>query len=74
MIQQLFTGEGIVWMLRARIVLYLVLLLVYIISPVDIIPEALAGILGLLDDVVLALLVFVYLTILYRRTLANNEG
>ena len=42
--------------------------------PVDIIPEALAGILGLLDDVVLALLVFVYLTILYRRTLANNEG
>jgi len=72
MIRNFFTVSGLVVMLRLRIVLYLLLVLIYIISPFDIIPEAVTGLLGYLDDIAIAGVIVLYLTILFRQSLAND--
>ncbi|KAK3002297.1 hypothetical protein RJ639_021614 [Escallonia herrerae] len=43
-----------------------VLSAIYLISPVDIIPEAIFGIIGLLDDLVIVLVCFLHVAALYR--------
>ena len=45
--------------------------LAYLLSPLDLIPEAFFGIVGLIDDVAVLLLVALYLALLYRNVLAN---
>ena len=60
-------------MFRARIVLCVIAIIVYLISPLDILPEAVLGLLGLLDDLFVLLLVLVYMTIIYRQVVAQRE-
>ncbi|XP_077241414.1 uncharacterized protein LOC143881947 isoform X3 [Tasmannia lanceolata] len=48
--------------------------IIYVVSPVDIIPEGLFGILGLLDDLIIVLIVFFYLAALYQRALISRHG
>jgi len=45
--------------------------LLYLLSPLDLIPEAVFGIVGLLDDLVLFLLISMYLTFFFRQIMAN---
>jgi len=45
---------------------------IYIVSPLDIIPESAFGILGLLDDVFVMVLLAVYASVLYRRYVADQ--
>ena len=71
MFRNLFSVSGLVFMLRLRIFLYLILVVVYIVLPFDIIPEAVAGILGFLDDLAIAAVIILYLTVLFRNSLAN---
>ncbi|KAJ7520875.1 hypothetical protein O6H91_19G027200 [Diphasiastrum complanatum] len=59
---------------RTRIVLCLVLLMCYILSPLDILPESILGIIGLLDDLFVALIVLFYVAMLYRSTLLLQHG
>ena len=49
-----------------------VLLFVYIVSPVDIVPERVLGLLGLLDDILVLAAVFVFLLATVRRGLAER--
>lgn len=63
---------GLMYMLRIRIVLCFVAAIMYLISPLDMIPEAVFGILGLLDDVFVVLLLAIYVSMIYRRFLANR--
>lgn len=44
----------------------------YLISPLDMIPEAVFGILGLLDDMFVVFLLAIYVTVIYRRFLATR--
>lgn len=60
------------YMLRIRIVLCFIAAIMYLISPLDMIPEAIFGLLGLLDDIFVVILLAVYVTIIYRRFLANR--
>lgn len=60
------------YMLRIRIVLCFVAAIMYLISPLDMIPEAFFGALGLLDDLFVVLLLAVYVTMIYRRFLATR--
>ncbi|KAK2980907.1 hypothetical protein RJ640_013409 [Escallonia rubra] len=51
-----------------------VLSAIYLISPVDIIPEAIFGIIGLLDDLVIVLVCFLHVAALYRSVLLYRHG
>lgn len=72
MFRNFFSVSGLVIMLRLRIVMYLLIVVIYILSPFDIIPEAVLGILGFFDDIVIAAVIILYLTILFRQSLANQ--
>ncbi|CAN7937702.1 unnamed protein product, partial [Ixodes hexagonus] len=69
---EFFSVGGIMYMFRLRIVLCFVAAVMYLISPLDMIPEAIFGILGLLDDVFVVLLLAIYVTVIYRRFLATR--
>uniref|UniRef100_A0A5B7BU90 E3 ubiquitin-protein ligase RNF170 n=1 Tax=Davidia involucrata TaxID=16924 RepID=A0A5B7BU90_DAVIN len=60
--------------LRARIYLAMAVSAIYIVSPVDIIPEGVLGIIGLLDDIIIALICFLHVAALYRSVLLFRHG
>ncbi|KAL8225965.1 hypothetical protein R6Q57_018522 [Mikania cordata] len=62
------------FVIKARVYLALILTAIYVLSPVDIIPEALFGVLGLLDDVIIALIFFLHVGTLYRAILVGRYG
>ncbi|KAK6115503.1 hypothetical protein DH2020_007772 [Rehmannia glutinosa] len=47
---------------------------IYVISPVDIIPEGLLGIIGFLDDLIIIFICFLYVAALYRAVLLSRHG
>jgi len=61
-------------MFRARILLCLAAIVIYLVSPLDVLPEAVFGLIGLLDDLFVVLLVLVYMTIIYRQIVADRGG
>ncbi|XP_064477098.1 E3 ubiquitin-protein ligase RNF170-like isoform X1 [Ornithodoros turicata] len=67
---EFFSMGGLMYMFRLRIVLCFVAAIMYLVSPLDIIPEAVFGLLGLLDDMFVVLLLAIYVTVIYRRFLA----
>lgn len=67
------TGEGLTWVFRLRIYILGALAVVYLLSPFDIVPEAVFGIIGILDDIIILALFLLYAGILYRN-LVVDEG
>ena len=64
-------------MFRLRVVICFIVALLYFISPLDLIPEAVFGILGFLDDFFVLMLLTIYVSIIYRRLVtarAHAEG
>ncbi|KAI4331772.1 hypothetical protein L6164_016729 [Bauhinia variegata] len=55
--------------IRARVYIAMILSAVYIISPVDIIPEAILGVVGLVDDLLVVLICFLHVAAIYRSVL-----
>ncbi|EOY17359.1 PREDICTED: E3 ubiquitin-protein ligase RNF170 isoform X3 [Theobroma cacao] len=47
---------------------------IYIFSPIDIIPEAILGIVGLLDDLLIVLVCFLHVAAIYRSVLYYRHG
>ncbi|KAK9073475.1 hypothetical protein SSX86_007799 [Deinandra increscens subsp. villosa] len=62
------------FVIKARVYLALISTAIYVLSPVDIIPEALFGVLGLLDDFIIALIFFLHVGTLYRAILVGRYG
>ncbi|KAK7259910.1 hypothetical protein RIF29_25525 [Crotalaria pallida] len=60
--------------IRARVYIAMILSAVYIVSPIDIIPEGILGIVGLLDDLLIALICFLHVAALYRSVLYARHG
>lgn len=60
------------FMIRARVYLALSASALYIISPVDLIPEGILGLIGLLDDFLIALMCFLHVAALYRSFLVSG--
>lgn len=69
---EFFTLGGLMYMLRIRIVFCFIAAIMYLVSPLDIIPEAVFGLLGLLDDFLVILVIALYVSIIYRRFLATR--
>ncbi|XP_061732675.1 E3 ubiquitin-protein ligase RNF170 [Nerophis ophidion] len=70
--REMFSMGGLFWMFRIRIILCLVGALTYLASPLDILPEALFGLLGFMDDFFVILLFFIYISIMYREVVTQR--
>ncbi|XP_021760415.1 E3 ubiquitin-protein ligase RNF170-like [Chenopodium quinoa] len=62
------------FIIRARIYLAVFCSAIYVLSPVDIIPEGVLGIIGLVDDLILVLTCFLHVAALYRSVLVFRHG
>ncbi|KAH6759332.1 E3 ubiquitin-protein ligase RNF170-like protein [Perilla frutescens var. frutescens] len=60
--------------IRARVYLAMFVSAMYVISPVDFFPEALLGFIGLLDDLIVVFICFLYVAALYRAVLVTRHG
>ncbi|XP_008795581.1 E3 ubiquitin-protein ligase RNF170 [Phoenix dactylifera] len=60
--------------IRARMMFAMALSAIYVLSPVDILPEGVLGIVGLLDDFLFLLIVFLHLAAIYRSVLVYRHG
>ncbi|GLU06710.1 hypothetical protein SLE2022_237130 [Rubroshorea leprosula] len=60
--------------IRARVFIAMFLSAVYVLSPIDIIPEAILGVVGLLDDLLIVLICFLHVAALYRSVLYYRHG
>lgn len=67
-----FTADGIALLYRLHILLLLLLLVLYLFSPLDLIPEAVFGAVGLLDDIIILIAVAAYASQLYRHYVTNG--
>ena len=70
--RELFTVRGLILIRRLHLVLIVVLLLVYLILPLDLLPEAVFGVLGLLDDIIIIVGTLIYISLVYRTILAGR--
>ena len=70
--RELFTIRGLIIIRRLHLLLILVLIVVYIVSPLDLLPEAVFGVLGLLDDIIIIVGTLVYISLVYRALIAGQ--
>ncbi|KAK9162098.1 hypothetical protein Syun_003000 [Stephania yunnanensis] len=47
---------------------------IYVLSPIDIIPEGVLGFIGFVDDILVALFFFLHIAAIYRAVLLNRHG
>ncbi|XP_046406503.1 E3 ubiquitin-protein ligase RNF170 [Ischnura elegans] len=77
LIRRLFNelfSERPMLLFRLRIVLLLLCGTVYVFSPVDALPEAVYGILGFIDDILVVFFCIWYIVNVYRSIVASREG
>lgn len=60
--------------IRARVFLAMIGSFLYVLSPVDLIPEGILGIVGLMDDFIIILICFLHVAALYRSVLLFRHG
>lgn len=60
--------------IRARVYLAMAVSVIYVLSPVDIIPEGLLGLIGFLDDLIIIFMCFLHVAALYRAVLLSRHG
>ncbi|XP_051524038.1 E3 ubiquitin-protein ligase RNF170-like isoform X1 [Myxocyprinus asiaticus] len=70
--REMFSVGGLFWMFRIRILLCLMGALMYLVSPLDFIPEGVVGLLGFMDDFFVILLLFIYISIMYREVVTQR--
>ena len=70
--RELFSERGPFLIRKLYLGYALILLAMYLLSPFDIIPESVFGLLGYFDDFMLVLIGAVYLSFLYRTTLTER--
>lgn len=56
-------------LLQLRVIVLIIFTLLYWVLPVDLLPEALFGAVGLLDDAFVGLMLLLYCISIYRETL-----
>ena len=69
---ELFSVHGLVVVLRLRIVFWFAAAILYLVSPMDILPEAVFGVLGLLDDVLIFSIILIYIAEIYRQAVVRR--
>lgn len=71
----MLTKEGISFVIRQiKSTFYLFFLVLYCLSPIDIIPECIFGIFGLVDDLLVFFVVFLLISNFYYQNLCRNSS
>lgn len=70
---EMFTWRGIETITRFRFIVCVVTAVLYAIAPIDLIPEAILGLLGLIDDVVVIAFLLIQVSVVYRTVVANRD-
>lgn len=70
--RELFTIRGLVLIRQLHLAVIMLLILVYVFSPLDLLPEAVFGILGLIDDIVIIIGTLVYISLIYRLFITRH--
>uniref|UniRef100_A0A0N5ATN3 E3 ubiquitin-protein ligase RNF170 n=1 Tax=Syphacia muris TaxID=451379 RepID=A0A0N5ATN3_9BILA len=73
MLRFLFSINGIMTMFRIRVLFCLIGIFAYVIFPFDILPEAVYGIFGFIDDILVAIALMAYAIIMFRRLIADRH-
>lgn len=71
LIVYLFSGEGLHLAFQLRVGVLIMVWLIYLLSPLDLLPEAVFGLIGLLDDLLIFVLISMYLTFFFRQIMSN---
>ncbi|GJM97193.1 hypothetical protein PR202_ga14101 [Eleusine coracana subsp. coracana] len=69
-----FCGKSLLLPPPARMMMMVALSAIYVLSPVDFLPESVLGIVGFLDDLFIILIVFMHLAAVYRSLLVYRHG
>ena len=69
----LFNAEDLHLAFDVRCCFLSVVWLVYLLSPLDLLPEAVFGLIGLIDDLVIFLLITMYLTFFFRQIMSTMD-
>lgn len=64
-------GGGLPFSLKLYFLILVLLVVLYLLSPLDMIPELVFGVIGLIDDVLAVVLVLVYIMEQYRTFVVN---
>lgn len=70
---ELFTWRGIELMSKFRVIVCVITGFLYAITPIDLIPEAFLGLLGLIDDVIVIAFLLIQVSVVYRTVVVNRE-
>lgn len=70
---ELFTWDGLQWLYRLRIGLCMLFGVLYAIMPFDLLPEAMLGVIGLLDDVMVVAFILVQVSVIFRSHVAASQ-
>ncbi len=70
----LWTTEGLSWLFRMRIFAFFGVAFLYLLSPLDILPEAVFGIVGFIDDFLVAALLLLYVSNQFRNFISQYGG
>ena len=68
---EFFSTSGLMLLLRVRVVMCFCMAVLYLLLPFDLLPEAVYGTVGLLDDLFIVLALLTYVAVLYRWYLAE---
>ena len=73
LVLEIRSNRGLVSTLNPGLILFFLFLSMYVLSPIDAIPELSFGLLGYLDDVLLVLFFMVYFTSIFRQRLSQIQ-
>lgn len=71
--REFFTFRGLFIMVRVRLLFCLLFVFLYVLAPLDIIPEAVFGFFGLIDDALIILIILIYLNSLFRNVIHERS-
>ena len=72
MVRVLLTPQTLMVLARVRILVLLLSTALYLLSPLDIIPEAVFGVFGLIDDAVIAIVLLLIAISMFRQVMART--
>ncbi|CAA7400324.1 unnamed protein product [Spirodela intermedia] len=60
--------------IRTRMIIEVLLSFLYLVSPMDLLPEGVLGFVGFIDDIFVLLVAFLHLSVLYRSVLVSRHS
>ena len=70
----IWSGEGLHFAFQLRVAVLGLIWIAYFLSPLDLLPEALFGLIGLLDDLLVFIMISMHLAYFFRQVVTNMFG